>query len=109
MGITSMNDNIIILITSIISVLASSGFWAFIMQHNQKKSAADNMLIGLGHDRIVFLGMLYIERGWILKDEFENLNDYLYKPYKTLGGNGSAERIMKDVYKLEIRNNPPKE
>ena len=61
------------------------------------------MLIGLGHDRIIFLGMTYIERGWITQDEYENIHDYLYVPYKLMGGNGSAERIMKEVNKLPIQ------
>ena len=62
------------------------------------------MLIGLGHDRIMYLGMRYIERGWITQDEYENLNTYLYEPYKKLGGNGSALRVMQEVNKLPIRN-----
>lgn len=60
------------------------------------------MLIGLGHDRIIYLGMQYIERGWITQDEYENLHDYLYIPYKMMGGNGSAERVMRAVDSLEI-------
>lgn len=34
----------------------------------------------------------------------ENLNTYLYEPYKKLGGNGSALRVMQEVNKLPIRN-----
>lgn len=49
------------------------------------------MLIGLAHDRIVYLGMLYIERGCITQEEYEKL-----------GGNGSAKRIMQEVDKLPI-------
>ena len=60
------------------------------------------MLIGLGHDRIMYLGICYIERGWITQDEYENLYKYLYKPYELMGGNGSAKRIMKEVEKLPI-------
>ena len=52
------------------------------------------MLIGLAHDRIIYLGMSYIERGWITQDEYENLHDYLYKPYEEMGGNGSAKKVM---------------
>lgn len=48
------------------------------------------------------LGMCYIERGWITQDEYENLNDYLYKPYEKMGGNGSAQKIMLEVNKLPI-------
>lgn len=86
------------------SVIASSGFWALIQKLAMKKDVKAQMLIGLGHDRITFLGMEYIERGWITQDEYENLYEYLYKPYKDLGGNGTAERIMNEVTKLEIRN-----
>ena len=90
-------------ITVICSVAASSGFWAFFQSRRDKKDASKDMLMGLGHDRIIFLGMTYIERGWISKDEFENLSKYLYKPYRALGGNGTAERIMKEVEKLPLK------
>jgi hypothetical protein len=77
---------------------------------DDKKDAKTQMLIGLGHDRIVYLGMYYLERKdengehYITRDEYENLHDYLWVPYNKLGGNGSAERVMEDVKKLPIRN-----
>ena len=61
------------------------------------------MLLGLGHDRIITLGREYIKQDWISKDDYENLHDYLFVPYKQMGGNGSAERIMKEVEKLPIK------
>jgi hypothetical protein len=61
------------------------------------------MILGLGHDKILSLGKEYIARGWITADEYENLHDYLYIPYKNMGGNGSAERIMEEVKKLPIK------
>lgn len=80
------------------SVLASSGFWTYMQKKCDRNDVRTEMLIGLGHDRIVYLGMKYLERGdWITQDEYENLNDYLYLPYARLGGNGSAKRIMEDV------------
>lgn len=98
-------DNLLsIFITAVGSVLASSGIWAYFMKRLEKKDTRTQMLIGLGHDRIIFLGMSYIERGWITKDEYENIHDYLFVPYKALGGNGSAERVMKEVDKLPIKN-----
>lgn len=84
-------------------VFASSGLWAFIMKRDQNNSALSQMVVGLAHDRIVFLGLLYIDRGYITHDEYENLQVYLFVPYEGLGGNGSAERIMKDVNNLPIR------
>ena len=57
---------------------------------------------GQGHDRVIYLGGRYIQRGGITKDEYENLYDYIYLPYKALGGNGTAEKVMKDVDNLPI-------
>ena len=97
-----MEPGIQMFLTIICSVIASSGFWAFITRFTDRRDVKTQMLIGLGHDRIVYLGMTYIERGWISQDEYENLFEYLYKPYKMMGGNGSAKRIMDEVDKLPI-------
>ena len=51
---------------------------------------------------MVYLGGRYIQRGGITKDEYENLYDYIYLPYKALGGNGTAEKVMEDVKNLPI-------
>lgn len=92
------------LLTVVCAVLASSGFWAFLQKRADKKDVRTQMLLGLGHDRIMYLGMQYIERGYITRDEYENIHDYLYKPYEKMGGNGSAKRIMAEVQKLPITN-----
>lgn len=89
--------------TIILSVFASSGFWAFLQYIMNKKDTKTEMLIGLGHDRVVYLGTKYLERGYITPAEYENLHDYLYKPYEKMGGNGSAKRIMEEVKKLPIQ------
>lgn len=89
-------------ITIVCAVLASSGFWAWITSRRDKKDAKTKMLLGLGHDRIISLSMKYIERGWITQDEYEDLNKYLYLPYREMGGNGTAERLMTEVRKLPI-------
>lgn len=91
-----------LIIAVISSVLASSAFWAFVTKRLDKKDVRNQMLVGLAHDRIMYLGMLYIERGWITQDEYENLHDYLYVPYEKMGGNGSAKRVMEEVHKLPI-------
>lgn len=95
------------LIGSIVgAVFASTGFWSFIsnlvQRKDTKESAEGQMLKGLGHDRICYLGSCYIEQGYITKDDYENLHDYLYIPYKKLDGNGTAEKIMKEVEKLPL-------
>lgn len=90
------------IITIVCAVIASSGFWAFLQKRYEKKDIRSRMLLGLAHDRIIYLGVKYIEKGEISHDDYENLHDYLYVPYKEMGGNGSAERIMKEVDKLRI-------
>lgn len=91
------------LVTILVSVLASSGVWAVVMKVMDKKDVRTQMLIGLGHDRIMYLGMSYIQRGWVTRDEYENLVDYLYKPYELMGGNGSAKRVVEEVKKLPLQ------
>lgn len=91
-----------IVVTIVCSVIASSGFWAYIQKRNENKDVKSRMLVGLAHDRIMHLGMIFIERGWISQDEYENLYEYLYVPYEKMGGNGSAKRIMNEVNKLPI-------
>lgn len=93
------------LLTILGSIAASSGFWVFVQKKFDQKDAITEMLIGLGHDRIISLGMIYINRKSITQDEYENLYNYLYKPYEKLGGNGSAARIMAEINKLPIKNN----
>lgn len=93
------------ILTILGSVLASSGLWAFFAKKAERKDIKTEMLIGLAHDRIMSLGMFYIERGWMTSDEYENLHNYLFEPYSKLGGNGSAARIMKEIDdKVEIRS-----
>lgn len=86
------------------SVLASSGFWAFLQNRREKKDAKTKMLLGLGHDRLVYLCMKYIERGWVSSDEYEDLNKYLYIPYRDMGGNGTVKKLMDEVQKLPIHH-----
>lgn len=97
-----MSEKFSLIVTILCTALASSGFWAYIQHKSDKKDLVVQMLVGLGHDRIVELGMQYINRGWITLEEYENLHDYLYVPYEKLGGNGSAKRIMEKVQKLPI-------
>jgi len=92
-------------VTVLVSVLASSGFWAFIQSRRDKKDAKTQLLLGLAHDRIMSLGTAYIKRGWITPDEYENLHDYLYAPYQKTGGNGTAKKVMEEVKRLPTKPN----
>lgn len=91
-------------LTIVCAVIASSGFWAYLQARRERKDVKTRMLVGLAHDRILSLGMQYVERGYITRDEYENLYEYLYRPYEKMGGNGSAKRIMQIINTLPIQN-----
>lgn len=91
-----------LIITVLTSVAASSGVWTFVSKIAEKRDSKTQLLIGLAHDRILHLCEKYIERGGITKEEYDDLHQYLYDPYKSAGGNGSAERMINEVDKLPI-------
>lgn len=96
-------------ITIVGSVLASSGFWAYLQSRRDRKNAKNDansafvdLLKGLAHDRIVFVGNTYLKRGWLTKDEYEDFVKYLYEPYEHVGGNGMARKVMREVENLPL-------
>ena len=93
------------ILTIVLSVFSSSGFWLFVQTKAQKNDNQTKMLLGLAHDRLISLGMEYVSRGWLTDDEYENYDRYLYQPYKDLGGNGTGDRIKKQVDTLRLYKN----
>lgn len=84
------------------SVVASSGFWAYVLRKTDHKTAATRLMMGLAYIELMTLGANYIQRGSVTRDEYEDYRKYFYDPYKELGGNGVAERIMQAVEQLPI-------
>lgn len=100
-----MSETVLVAIISVAAtLLASSGFWTFILKRSDNKNARTKLLIGLAHDRIMHLGYSFIQRGYITKEEYDDLRTYLYEPYKEAGGNGSAEKMMTEVHNLPFYN-----
>ncbi len=93
-----------LIVTPIAAVIASSGFWAYMQRKDAKRSHTDRMLLGLAYDKIISMGMDYIQRGWITQDEYEDYRKLLYDPYKALGGNGVTERVVAEVSNLPLRS-----
>lgn len=98
-----MADWVKMVLTIAASVFASSGFWAWMQARHEKKDAKTQMILGLGHDRIMFLCTKYLERGWISYVELDDLTKYLYTPYQKMGGNGTAAQLMDAIQKLPIK------
>jgi len=86
------------------SVLGSGGLWTYLNIRLSKKSATTRLLMGVAYAQITTMGVSYLDRGWVTKDEYEELNKYFFEPYKALGGNGVAERIMSGVNGLPMRS-----
>ncbi len=91
------------MITALVAVLGSTGFWAYLQRRDGRKTHKDQLLLGLAYDKIISMGMMYIERGWITNDEYDDYRRYLYEPYKALGGNGVTERVMAEVSNLPLK------
>jgi len=105
--------DVIIPILSI--VMGSAGLWGYfqnrkkIKKEDSEKQVEDMasmklLIMGFGYDVIVTRGMSYISRGWVTKDEYEDLVKLFYGPYKSLGGNGLAEQVMKQIDLLPFNN-----
>lgn len=93
-----------ILITSVVTILSTSGFWAYIQHKDKTRKAMDRLVMGLAYEQIMSLAFRYIERGWITQDEYDDYKRYLYEPYKELGGNGITGRLHSEVESLPIRS-----
>lgn len=89
-------------------VFGATGFWTFLWQiidkKNKKHDALTRIILGLGHEKILELSFMYMERGYISEDEYNDLMKYLYEPYIELGGDGTVEKIVEgEVKKLPIK------
>jgi len=91
-----------ITIAVVLGVFGSSGFWVYMQKRQDKSSATTRLLLGMAHDRIVYVGKTYIHRGYLTLDEYEDFMKYLYEPYSEFGGNGLAERIVDEVKRLPV-------
>ena len=95
------------IISIIIAVIASSGFWTFLqwyMDHKKARHSTEReALLALLHDRLYTEMDKLIEEDHIPKNVYENLV-YLYKPYVKLGGNGTCEKMFQDISKRELKS-----
>ena len=66
-----------LIVTVIVTMLGSSGLWAFVQSKTTHKSALEKMILGLGHAEIFRVTEKYIHREGITADELEDLDKYL--------------------------------
>lgn len=120
------------LVVSVVSATLSGGFFSFLAARLHRKDEKEDktdesikllkeisdwkddqselsklqseMLLGLAHDRIVYVGSKYINDGEITMEKLDDFNTYLYTPYANLGGNGTGQKIWERVNQLPIKD-----
>ena len=91
----------------ILAVFASTGFWALIqaivIKLMDRRSAERAALLGLLHERLVEQCESYLDRGYATEGEIRDLEEYIYTPYRNLGGNGTGEKMFNETRELIFR------
>lgn len=101
-------DTQAIILAIIGGVFASQGFWTWLINRNSNKTAKSRLIMGLGYAEICRRAAIFIAQGEVSTDEYQDFVKYLYTPYHDMGGNGTAERLMKEVEKLPLRKEDAK-
>ena len=112
-------------ISLIVGIFGSTGFWTYYTAKREKKSEVykkideietkvdkhiegmQQMVLGQTYVQIVRTCEYWLQRGWAEQDDIRDLEHYLYDPYRSWGGNGTAERLFNQVCTLPTK--PPKE
>lgn len=84
------------------ALLGGSGLWVWLQSRASKHHAVDDLILGIARTQIITLGRYYLERGYILIDEYDDFYNCLYKPYIEMGGNGLGKRIFEEVEDLPM-------
>ena len=65
-----------------------------------KSQAINAAVLALLHDRLYQACQFYINRGYCTVPDRDNL-EYMFKPYKALGGNGTGEELYNRCLAME--------
>lgn len=92
-----------IIIALVAAVFGSTGFWSWLSSRSKNRSDESRLLMGLAYSEIIRRAEEYIRRGWIDVNEFNELDHYLFQPYSSKGGDGTAQKLMEEVRHLPTR------
>lgn len=91
----------------VVTIFASSGFWQYMIYKAQQKdkieSTESKLLMGIAYGKICDLCARHIKNGYIGRTEYAELKKYLYDPYRAMGGNGTCEKLMREIEKLPLK------
>ena len=74
----------------------------YIRKAESKENRDLELIIASYRFRLVQLCKLYIKKGYMTQDEYDQLTEF-FKLYSSLGGNGQAKEYYDKTVKLEIR------
>ena len=74
----------------------------YIRKTESKEQRDLELIIASYRFRLVQLCKLYIKKGYMTQDEYDQLTEF-FKLYSSLGGNGQAKEYYEKTVKLEIR------
>ena len=74
----------------------------YIRKTESKEKRDLELIIASYRFRLVQLCKLYIKKGYMTQDEYDQLTEF-FKLYSSLGGNGQAKEYYEKTVKLEIR------
>ena len=86
------------------AVLSSPGIWAWAKTKTDRNSNAEKLLLAVSRNQLIALGRIYIDRGYVTMDEYEEY-EREYQIYSSLGGNGLARRLFEQVDDLPMTPN----
>lgn len=85
----------------ITTVLSGPGIWAWAKTRTQRNDSEDKLLLQVAKNQLVTQGRVYLKRGYITMDEYEEY-EAEYRVYSALGGNGLARRVFEQVDELPM-------
>ena len=92
---------------SVFGFIASGFKWlshkmkAMIEEQRNESRITNEAMLAILHNKIYKNGIDYIENECISVGDLDDL-EKLYKPYKEMGGNGTAKVIMENIRKLDV-------
>ena len=98
-----MNYWITGIVTLLVGIFGSTGFWMLIQKRMDSKSMERQMILSVTYLGVKMSSMAILERGYVDPEEIEDLEKYLYEPYRAMGGNGTAELLMEKVKALPTK------
>lgn len=85
-----------VILTALASVLASSGFWAFIQSRSNKNSAVNTALGALLRHEMFEIYAQYRDAEEVPRSVQDEM-DALWEPYHALGYNHTGEKIHDEI------------